>query len=94
MTTPTSPRPVRGRIATFVAVGCLTLDGVLLALAGLWSSRYGLLAGGGVCLALAVAILFLWRRQRERMQELQAARREVADEARALRELVRKPPAP
>lgn len=92
MTASTPPRPVRGRIATFVAVGCLTLDGVLLCLAGLWSSRSGLLAGGLICLALAVAIIFWWRRHRQRMVELQAARREVADEARALRDLVRKPP--
>lgn len=92
MTAPPPPRPVRGRIATFVAVGCLTLDGVLLGLAGLWSDRLGLLAGGGFCLLLAVAILFSWRRHRERMQELRQARREVADEARALRDLVRKRP--
>ena len=92
MTAPPPPRPVRGRIATFLAVGCLTLDGVLLGLAGLWGNRFGLVAGGTFCLLLALAIIYYWRRHRERLQELQLARREVADEARALRDLVRKRP--
>jgi hypothetical protein len=93
LTAPPLPRPVRGRIATFVAVGCLTLDGVLLGLAGLWGNRFGLVAGGAFCLLVALAVIFFWRRHRERMQELQLARREIAEEARALRDLVRKPPA-
>ncbi len=92
MTAPSPPPPVRGRIATFLAVGFLTLDGVLLCLAGLWESRQGLLLGGGFCLLLAVAIVIFWQRHRRGIADLQAARREVADEARALRDLVRKPP--
>lgn len=83
---------MRGRIATLIAVGCLTLDGVLLCLAGLWGSRPGLLAGGAVCLVLAVVIVLYWRRHRARLEELRQARLEVAAEARALRDLVRKPP--
>lgn len=77
---------------TWVAVGCFALDGVLLGLAGYWGRRIGLVAGGLVCLLLAVVIVFFWRRHQRRMAELRAARREMADEARALRELVRKPP--
>ncbi len=92
MTAPTSPRPVRGRLATIIAVGVLILDGVLLALAGLWSARYGLLLSGLVFLAIAGLVFKAWQRHQARMRELAEARRDVADEARALRELVRKPP--
>jgi uncharacterized iron-regulated membrane protein len=77
---------------TWVAVGCLTLDGVLLGLAGLWSRRAGLVLGGLICLLLALGIVYLWRRHRRALEELRRARREVADEVRALRELVRRPP--
>jgi hypothetical protein len=75
---------------TWVAVGCFTLDGVLLALAGYWGRRVGLIAGGLICLGLAVIIVFFWRRHRRNVEELRAARREMADEARALRDLVKK----
>jgi hypothetical protein len=47
---------------------------------------------GGICLVLALAIVFLWQRHRRALEELRQARRELADEARALRELVRRPP--
>jgi hypothetical protein len=77
---------------TWIAVGCFTLDGVLLGLAGYWGRRGGLIAGGLICLALALVVLFFWRRHQRNVEELRAARREVADEARALRDLVRKPP--
>jgi hypothetical protein len=77
---------------TWIAVGCLTLDGVLLGLAGLWGRRLGLMLAGGICLVLALGIVFLWQRHRRAVEELRQARRELADEARALRELVRRPP--
>jgi hypothetical protein len=77
---------------TWIAVGCLTLDGVLLVLAGLWGRRGGLALGGVICLVLALVTVGLWRRHRRALEELRRARREVADEARALRELVRRRP--
>lgn len=92
MTAPTPPRPVRGRFATYVAVGVLILDGVLLGLAGLWGGRGGLVVAGVVCLALAGLVVKAWQRHQARLRELAAVRRDVADEARALRELVRRRP--
>ena len=77
---------------TWVAVGCFVLDGVLLGLAGFWGRRLGLVIGGLICLGLALGIVYFWRRHRRNIEELRAARREVADEARALRDLVRRPP--
>lgn len=79
---------------TWVAVGCFTLDGVLLALAGYWGRRFGLVAGGLICIVLAVAVVYFWRRHQRKVLELRAARREVAEEARALRDLVKRPPTP
>jgi hypothetical protein len=77
---------------TLVAVGCLILDGVLLALAGFWARRAELVLGGATSLVLALAVVYLWRRHKRTLAELRRARREVADEARALRDLVRRTP--
>lgn len=77
---------------TVVAVGCLLLDGVLLALAGYWGRRLGLALGGAICLLLALGMVWLARRHRRAVEEVRRARRELADEARALRDLVRRPP--
>jgi len=74
---------------TWFAVGFLALDGVLLLLAGLWDRRPGLLAGGVACLLVALGVLAFWRRHQRTLAELREARRAVADEARALRDLIR-----
>lgn len=83
-------RPPRGRALTYLAVGFLLLDGALLALAGLWSRRPGLIAGAIACGALAAAVLLLWRRQQRLLSEMAEAREAVRMEARALRELLRR----
>lgn len=72
-----------------LAVGFLLLDGVLLLLIGLWSPSPRHVVGGAVCLVLAGGVVLLWRRQRRLQAELAAARAEVRDEARALRDLLR-----
>jgi multisubunit Na+/H+ antiporter MnhB subunit len=86
--------PARGRALTWIAIGFLTLDGVLLLLAAVWGQRPGLAIGGGICLALAAGVLALWRRHRRTLAEVREARRAVADEVRALRALLRKEPRP
>lgn len=82
--------PVRGRVITWLAVGFLVLDGVLLLLAGLWGRQAGPAVGGVACLLCAGAVWALWRRHRRALAELTEARRAVRDEARALRDLLRK----
>jgi hypothetical protein len=82
--------PVRGRMMTWLAVGFLVLDGVLLLLAGLWGGQAGPAVGGVVCLVSAAAVWALWRRHRRALADLAEARRAVRDEARALRDLLRK----
>lgn len=81
--------PVRGRALTWFAVGFLTLDGVLLLLAGLWGRRGGVALGGAACLAAAGGVILMWRRHRRALVELREARKAVAEEARALRALIR-----
>ena len=82
--------PVRGRMMTWLAVGFLVLDGVLLLLAGLWGEQAGPAVGGVVCLVSAAGVWALWRRHRRALADLAEARRAVRDEARALRDLLRK----
>jgi hypothetical protein len=82
--------PVRGRTSTLLAVGFLALDGVLLLVAGLWEQAAGPAIGGVACLTAAGLVLFLWRRHRRAVADLADARRAVRDEARALRDLLRK----
>ncbi len=81
-------RPVRGRAATWVAVGFLLLDGVLLLAAAVAGHSRGLAIGGMICLLGAVAVLLLWQRHRRLVAEVQAARAEMAEEARSLRALI------
>ncbi len=84
-----SDAPVRGRALTFVAVGFFLLDGVLLLCAGLWGHQLSAAVGGLLCLGAAGGVVWLWRRHQRAVAELAEARREVQEEARALRELLR-----
>ncbi len=81
--------PPAFRTLTLVAVGFLALDGVALLGVGLWSGRVALLvAGAGLLLAVGLVLLF-WRRHLRRLDEIAAARRELRDEAEAMRRALR-----
>lgn len=83
-------RPARrGRVLTIIAVGVLSLDGVLLVLAGLWAHRPILLAPGAVLLALALGVHLLWRRQLRMLAEIAQARAEIRAEVQALQGVLR-----
>lgn len=73
---------------TWLAVGFLVLDGILLLAAAVASRSRGLLIGAMICLVAAVTVLLLWQRQQRLVAELQAARAEMAEEARSLRALI------
>jgi len=67
-------RPTRSSwVLTVLAAGFLALDGVLLVLAGAWSRRPGLVAGGIVFLAGAVGVGVYWRHHTRRLAELREA---------------------
>ena len=83
-------RPARrGRALTIIAVGVLSLDGVLLLVAGLWSHRPILLALGAVLLVLTVGVYLLWRRQVKVLEEIAQARAEMRAEVQALQGMLR-----
>ena len=73
---------------TLLAAGFLGFDGAVLAGLGLWSGRWGLAAAGVVLLLGSLLVVGLGRRQRRRVEEIAAARRELRDETEALRRLL------
>jgi hypothetical protein len=76
-------------VLTIIAVGVLSLDGVLLLAAGLWSHRPILLALGAVMLVLAVGVYLLWRRQVRVLDEIARARAEMRAEVKALQGMLK-----
>lgn len=81
-------RPASGRWAVVFAAGILFLDGVLLILAGAWTSRVGLIVFGGVLLGAGVGVILLWRRWRRTLRSLDDARGALRRERDALRSLL------
>jgi hypothetical protein len=81
--------PLRFRSLTLVAAGFLALDGAALLGVGLWSRRSGLLVAGAALLLAAALVLLFWRRHLRRLQAIDAARRELRDEADELRRILR-----
>ena len=77
-----------GRTLTTVAVGFLLLDGVLLAIAGIWAKRIALLVGAVACALMAVVVVVAWRRYRRAMEEVAAARRAMKSEVESIRDLL------
>ncbi len=77
-----------GRVLTTVAVASLLLDALLLSYGGVAWHRSGLLAGAGACTALAVVVVLVWRRYRRVLVDIAAARREMRDEVRSMRDLL------
>lgn len=90
MTAPSGPRAGVPRILTTVAIGILVLDGVLLLLAGWDQGRVLLMGGGVVSLALAGVMRWAWKRHQRLREEVARERQALADEAREMRELLRR----
>jgi hypothetical protein len=76
-------------VLTIIAVGVLSLDGVLLLVAGLWSHHPILLALGAVLLGLTVGVYLLWRRQVRLLEEIAQARAEMRAEVQKLQGMLR-----
>ena len=82
-------RAPRTRVLIVTAVSVLALDAVLLLGAGYWTQRPALLVVGAVSATMAVVVLVSWRRHLRRLEEIDAARAELAAEARELSSLTR-----
>ena len=76
----------------FAAAGFLFLDALLLLLAGVWSSRWGLIVWAAVFTLGGLGVVRLWRRYVDALAELDAARRALSVEALRLRETLERPP--
>jgi hypothetical protein len=79
-----------GRLVVLVAVVLLAVDGVALLGLGLWATRPGLALAGGSLLAGARVVWWSWQRQRRRLDEIAAARRELRADTEDLRRLMRR----
>jgi hypothetical protein len=82
--------PSAGRVLVLVAAALLLLDGVTLLGLGLWGGRPGLALAGGALLGGTAVVLWSWRRQRRRLDEIAEARRELRADTEALRRLTRR----
>ena len=82
--------PSAGRVLVLGAAALLVLDGVALLGLGIWGRRPGLALAGGALLAGAGVVLWSWRRQRRRLEEIAAARHELRTDTEALRRLTRR----
>jgi precorrin-6B methylase 1 len=80
-----------GRVGTWVAVIALGVNALLLGAAGLAADRPGLLLLAAVAAIAAGGVWVAWRRHLRLLEAVRQERREMGDEARALRELVRRP---
>lgn len=81
-----SPLALRG--LTLLAAGFLGFDGAVLAGVGIWAGRWGVTVAGAVLFLASALVLVLGRRQRRRLEEIAAARRELRDETEELRRLL------
>lgn len=79
------------RAGVVAGVGFLSLDAVLLVLAGVWTHRLTLVFWGVFFAGLAAVPVVLWRRYRGRLDDVRSARRAVAQELRQLQSTRRDP---
>lgn len=79
-----------GRVGTWVAVIALGVNAILLGAAGLAAGRPGFLLLAMVAAIAAGGVWVAWRRHLRLLEVVREERRAMGDEARALRELVRR----
>lgn len=79
-----------GRMLVLGAAALLVLDGAALLGLGIWGRRPGLALAGGALLTGAGVVRWSWQRQRRRLEEIAAARRDLRADAEALRRLTRR----
>jgi membrane protein implicated in regulation of membrane protease activity len=81
--------PTVSRTLTILAAAVLAFDGAALAALGWWSSRLMLALVGVVFFISSGLVLLYWRWYRRRLEDIAAARRALADEAREMQRLIR-----
>jgi hypothetical protein len=81
--------PAASRLLTVVAAAVLAFDGAALAGFGWWSGRVLLGIVGVIFFLSSGLILLYWRWYRRRLEDIAAARRVLAEEARSMQRLPR-----
>jgi hypothetical protein len=81
--------PAISRTLTIIAAAVLAFDGAALAALGWWSRRPLLALVGLVFFVSSGLVLLYWRWYRRRLEDIAAARRALADEAREMQRLLR-----
>ena len=81
--------PKFARTLTVVAAAVLGFDGAALVILGVWSDRLVLVPVGVVFFISAGVVLVSWHWYRRRLDDIAAARRALADEAREMQRAVR-----
>jgi membrane protein implicated in regulation of membrane protease activity len=81
--------PAVSRTLTIIAAGVLAFDGAALAAMGWWSGRLMLALVGLVFFVSSALVLLYWRWYCRRLEDVTAARRALADEAREMQRLLR-----
>jgi membrane protein implicated in regulation of membrane protease activity len=81
--------PGFSRALTIVAAAVLAFDGVALAAFGWWSGRVMLVLVGLMFFLSSGLLLVYWRWYRRRLDDIASTRRVLAEEARAMRRLIR-----
>lgn len=84
--------PQFARTLTVVAAAVLAFDGVALAGLGIWTDRLVLVPVGLVFFISAGLVFLYWRWYRRRLDDIVAARRALADEAREMQRSLREKP--
>lgn len=81
--------PTLSRTLTVIAAAVLAFDGAALALLGWWSRRAGAaIIGLGLFVSSGMVLLY-WQWYRRRLEDIEAARRALSEEAREMQRLLR-----
>jgi len=83
-----SGSPLAAGGLTLLAAILLGFDGAVLVAIGAWLGRRAPIVVGLVLMGSACLVVLAGRRQRRRLEEIAAARRELRDETEALRRLL------
>jgi Flp pilus assembly protein TadB len=81
--------PQFGRTLTVLAAAVLVFDGAALATLGVWTGRVVLVPVGLAFFVAAGLVLLYWRWYRRRLEDIAAARRALANEARQMQRILR-----
>jgi len=79
----------RWRLLSLATTGLLWLEGLALGVAGLFGGRPAVTAAGVILVLGGCFTLWIWRRYRRALEEIQAERADMRNELQEIRSLLR-----